>query len=104
MLSLLQGKRSAGLAGMVEHLDLGITENTSVALLAAVLDKPVCVLSRVGGCWRWLRASRRARMSASPDVGLTALVSVPKELSGTARHRWCPRRTRGNRCLARGAV
>ncbi len=31
-----------------------ITVNTSVAHLAGALNKPVWILSRYDGCWRWL--------------------------------------------------
>lgn len=41
-------------AAMIECLDLVITVDTSVAHLAGALGKPVWMLSRFDGCWRWL--------------------------------------------------
>ena len=41
-------------AALVTGLDLVITVDTSVAHLAGALGKPVWVLSRFDGCWRWL--------------------------------------------------
>ncbi|PKU21829.1 tetratricopeptide repeat protein [Telmatospirillum siberiense] len=41
-------------AALVENLDLVITVDTSVAHLAGALNKPVWILSRFNGCWRWL--------------------------------------------------
>jgi tetratricopeptide (TPR) repeat protein len=40
---------------LVGNLDLVITVDTSVAHLAGALGKPVWILSRFNGCWRWLR-------------------------------------------------
>ncbi|MFX1766305.1 tetratricopeptide repeat-containing glycosyltransferase family protein [Paraburkholderia sp. A1RI-2L] len=45
----------ADTAAIVECLDLVISVDTSVAHLAGALDKPVWILSRHDGCWRWLR-------------------------------------------------
>lgn len=42
-------------AAIVQNLDLVISVDTSVVHLAGGLGKPVWVLSRFGGCWRWLR-------------------------------------------------
>ena len=44
----------ADTAALVSSLDLVITVDTSVAHLAGGLGKPVWILSRYGGCWRWL--------------------------------------------------
>jgi tetratricopeptide (TPR) repeat protein len=41
-------------AALVSGLDLVITVDTSVAHLAGALGKPVWILSRFDGCWRWL--------------------------------------------------
>lgn len=41
-------------AALIEGLDLVIAVDTSVAHLAGALGKPVWVLSRFDGCWRWL--------------------------------------------------
>jgi hypothetical protein len=40
-------------AAMIENLDLVITVDTSVAHVAGALGKPVWMLSRFDGCWRW---------------------------------------------------
>lgn len=42
-------------AALVENLDLIITVDTAIAHLAGGLGKPVWMLSRLGGCWRWGR-------------------------------------------------
>lgn len=44
----------ADTAALIENLDLVITVDTAVAHLAGALGKPVWVLHRLGGCWRWL--------------------------------------------------
>jgi hypothetical protein len=44
----------ADTAALVEALDLVITVDTAVAHLAGTLGKPVWILSRFDGCWRWL--------------------------------------------------
>jgi hypothetical protein len=44
----------ADTAALVAGLDLVITVDTSVAHLAGALGKPVWILSRYDGCWRWL--------------------------------------------------
>jgi len=44
----------ADTAALVAGLDLVITVDTSVAHLAGALGRPVWILSRYDGCWRWL--------------------------------------------------
>ena len=44
----------ADTAARVAGLDLVISVDTAVAHLAATMDKPVWLLSRFRGCWRWL--------------------------------------------------
>ncbi|OIQ87683.1 TPR repeat-containing protein YrrB [mine drainage metagenome] len=43
----------ADTAALVANLDLVITADTSMAHVAGALGKPVWVLSRFDGCWRW---------------------------------------------------
>jgi Tfp pilus assembly protein PilF len=45
----------ADTAALVASLDLIVSVDTSVAHLAAGLGRPVWLLSRYDGCWRWLR-------------------------------------------------
>jgi hypothetical protein len=47
-------------AALIEQLDLVITVDTSVAHLAGALRKPVWMLSRFDGCWRWLVNQERS--------------------------------------------
>jgi len=44
----------ADTAAFLRHLDLVVGVDTSVIHLAGALGKPVWVLSRFDGCWRWL--------------------------------------------------
>jgi tetratricopeptide (TPR) repeat protein len=45
----------ADTAALIANLDLVISVDTSVVHLAGAMGKPVWVLSRFDGCWRWLR-------------------------------------------------
>jgi hypothetical protein len=45
----------ADTAALLETLDLVITVDTGVAHLAGALGRPVWLLNRFDGCWRWLR-------------------------------------------------
>jgi hypothetical protein len=45
----------ADTAALVASLDLVITVDTAVAHLVGALGKPVWILSRYDGCWRWLK-------------------------------------------------
>ncbi len=52
---LMDGVRDfADTAALVAGLDLVIAVDTAVAHLAATMGKPVWLLSRFRGCWRWL--------------------------------------------------
>ncbi|SAK81468.1 TPR repeat-containing protein [Caballeronia temeraria] len=48
-------KDFADTAALISCLDLVISVDTSVAHLAAAMGKPVWLLNRFAGCWRWLR-------------------------------------------------
>lgn len=45
----------ADTAALIDNLDLVISVDTSVAHLAAAMGKPVWLINRFAGCWRWLR-------------------------------------------------
>jgi len=45
----------ADTAALVANLDLVVTVDTSVAHLAGALGKPVWLMNRFDGCWRWPR-------------------------------------------------
>lgn len=45
-------------AALIENLDLVISVDTSVAHLAAAMDKPVWLLNRFPGCWRWMNGTK----------------------------------------------
>jgi hypothetical protein len=45
----------ADTAALIMALDLVISVDTAMAHLAGALGKPVCILSRFDGCWRWLQ-------------------------------------------------
>jgi hypothetical protein len=55
MIDLMDGVQDfAGTAARLAGLDLVIAVDTAVAHLAATMGKPVWLLSRFRGCWRWL--------------------------------------------------
>jgi len=53
--ALTAGGDFADTASVIAGLDLVISVDTAVAHLAGALGKPVWLLSRFDGCWRWLR-------------------------------------------------
>jgi ADP-heptose:LPS heptosyltransferase len=48
----------ADTAGLIANLDLVIAADTAVAHLAAAMGKPVWLLDRFDGDWRWLTGRR----------------------------------------------
>jgi ADP-heptose:LPS heptosyltransferase len=44
----------ADTAALIANLDLIVSVDTGVVHLAGALGKPVWILSRFEGCWRWL--------------------------------------------------
>jgi len=82
----------ADTAALVSRLDLVISVDTSVAHLAGAMGKPVWILSRFDGCWRWFDrddspwypTARLFRQSAPGDwTGpLAALAAALRDLAG----------------------
>src|SRR5688572_14710021 len=88
-------------AALIANLDLVITPDTAVAHVAGALGKPVWLLERFHGCWRWrlapetspwyptLRIFRQARFNDWSDVvarvaaELAATVNAPDSTTGT---------------------
>lgn len=52
---MADAKDFADTAGLIEGMDLVIAVDTAVAHLAGAMGKPVWMMSRYMGCWRWLR-------------------------------------------------
>ena len=85
----------ADTAAIVAGLDLIISVDTSVAHLAATLGKPVWMLSRIHGCWRWLldrddtpwyptmRIYRQQRLAVWDDV----VATIATDLAAFIAHR-----------------
>ena len=81
-------------AALIENLDLVITPDTAVAHVAGALGKPVWLLERFHGCWRWrleaestpwypaLRIFRQARFDDWHDVGARAATALASRTKG----------------------
>jgi hypothetical protein len=76
-------------AALIANLDLVVSVDTSVAHLAGALGKPVWLLDRFDGCWRWLVGRRDSpwypnlrlyRQSKPGDWGLV-VAEVARDLS-----------------------
>jgi tetratricopeptide (TPR) repeat protein len=80
----------ADTAALAANLDLVITVDTSVAHLAGALGRPVWILSRYDGCWRWLQDREdspwypTARLFRQPAPGAwdDVIASAAKALAG----------------------
>jgi tetratricopeptide (TPR) repeat protein len=65
----------ADTAALIENLDLVICVDTSVAHVAGAIGKPVWIMNRSDGCWRWLRERGdspwypTARLFRQPTLG-----------------------------------
>jgi tetratricopeptide (TPR) repeat protein len=79
----------ADTAARVAQLDLVISVDTSTAHLAAAMGKPVWLLSRYSGCWRWLTESTdspwypslRVYRQTRPGNWTTVIDQVVRDLS-----------------------
>jgi tetratricopeptide (TPR) repeat protein len=79
----------ADTAALVAGLDLVISVDTSVAHLAGALGRPVWILSRFDGCWRWLQdrddspwyPSARLFRQPAPGAWDPVIASVAEALS-----------------------
>ena len=82
----------ADTAARVAGLDLIVAVDTAVAHLAATMGKPVWLLSRFRGCWRWLHEredspwypSMRIIRQARPNDWGSVVGQVRRELSAVA--------------------
>jgi len=83
----------ADTAAIVANLDLVISVDTSMAHLAGALGKPVWVLSRYDGCWRWLLErdtspwypTLRLFRQPAPDAWEPVVARITAELAALAR-------------------
>jgi tetratricopeptide (TPR) repeat protein len=82
----------ADTAALLAHLDFLVSVDTAPAHLAGALGKPVFLLSRFDGCWRWLNNQRESpfyptlRLYAQPRVGdwSTPLAALAADLARLA--------------------
>jgi len=82
----------ADTAAIVAGLDLVISVDTAVAHLAATMGKPVWLLSRFRGCWRWLHdradtpwyPSMRIIRQARPNDWAGVVAQVRQDLAALA--------------------
>jgi tetratricopeptide (TPR) repeat protein len=84
-------------AEVMQGLDLVISVDTAPAHLAAALGRPVWLLSRFDGCWRWLRAGAESpwyptlRLYRQPAPGAWApvLEALCRDLAAWLGERAC---------------
>lgn len=85
----------ADTAALVANLDLVIAVDTAVAHAAAAIGRPVWLLSRFDGCWRWLHGrddtpwypTMRLYRQTSPGDWDGVMARVAADLRVLARHR-----------------
>jgi Flp pilus assembly protein TadD len=83
----------ADTAAIVANLDLVISVDTSMVHLAGALGKPVWLLSRYDGCWRWLLErdnspwypTLRLFRQPAPDAWEEVVARITAELAALAR-------------------
>jgi tetratricopeptide (TPR) repeat protein len=88
----------ADTAALIANLDLVVTVDTSVAHLAGAMGKPVWILSRFDGCWRWLTGredspwypTARLFRQAAPGDWETVIARVAARLAEVAAGRLDP--------------
>ncbi|WP_277909611.1 glycosyltransferase family 9 protein, partial [Acetobacter okinawensis] len=81
----------ADTAALIEGLDLVISVDTSVVHLAGALGKPVWLLSRWDGCWRWGDTGETSH--GTPPCAFSARRNAPL---GRCWRRWGPPCRRGS--------
>ena len=85
----------AATAALVDGLDLVVSVDTSMVHLAGAIGKPVWILSRFDGCWRWLLdredtdwyPSARLFLQTAPNDWAAALAKLEAELRTLAAER-----------------
>jgi ADP-heptose:LPS heptosyltransferase len=85
----------ADTAAIIAHLDLVIAVDTAVAHLAGAMGKPIWLLSRFDGCWRWLTArtdspwypSLRLYRQETPGNWRPAIAQLAADLTALVRPR-----------------
>lgn len=90
----------ADTAALVSNLDLVIGCDTSVIHLAGAMGKPVWVLSRFDGCWRWLLERSdspwypsarifRQRQAGDWSTPLAEVAQALAQFQQATAHGWC---------------
>ena len=93
LLDLMEdAKDFADTAALVEALDLVVSVDTSMVHLTGAIGKPVWILSRYDGCWRWLLdrettdwyPSAKLFLQTAPNDWSAALAKLEAELRAFA--------------------